>query len=92
MVDRGVGPGDRVLVHPNFDDEAANGVAVTKNPYDPNWPGFYVNVQVGESLVTNPDPDATPDKLLISAIGPEGEYETQHIRRSTLTKDGAPVL
>ncbi len=81
-----------VLVHPNFDDEAANGVAVTKNPYDPAWPGFYVNVQVGESLVTNPDPDATPDELLISAIGPQGEYETQYIRRSTLTPDGRPVL
>ena len=53
-----------VLVHPNFDDELANGVAVTKNPYDPVWPGFYVNVQVGESLVTNPDPNATPDELL----------------------------
>lgn len=81
-----------VLVHPNFDDEAANGVAVTKNPYDPDWPGFYVNVQVGESLVTNPDPDATPDEILISAIGPQGEYETQYIRRSTLTQDGRPVL
>jgi len=81
-----------VLVHPNFDDELANGVAVTKNPYDPNWPGFYVNVQVGESLVTNPDPNATPDELLISAIGPAGEYETQYIRRSTLTTDGATVM
>lgn len=81
-----------VLAHPNFDDEAANGVAVTKNPYEPNWPGFYVNVQVGESLVTNPDPSATPEELLISAIGPRGEYETQVIRRSTLTPDGAPVL
>ncbi|MEM7158021.1 MAG: PEP/pyruvate-binding domain-containing protein [Myxococcota bacterium] len=38
-----------VLVHPNFDDERVNGVAVTKNIYDPAWPGFYVNVQVGES-------------------------------------------
>jgi pyruvate,water dikinase len=81
-----------VLVHPNFDDEVANGVAVTKNPFDPNWPGFYVNVQVGESLVTNPDPNATPDELLVSAIGEHGEYETQVIRRSTLTKDGARVL
>jgi pyruvate,water dikinase len=81
-----------VLVHPNFDDEIANGVAVTKNPYDPNWPGFYVNVQVGESLVTNPDPNATPDELLISAIGEHGEYETQHIRHSTLTQDRKPVL
>ena len=74
--------------HPNFDDEVANGVAVTKNPFDPNWPGFYVNVQVGESLVTNPDPNATPDELLVSAIGPNGEYETQYIRRSTLTTGG----
>ena len=81
-----------VLVHPNFDDEVANGVAVTKNPFDPNWPGFYVNVQVGESLVTNPDPNATPDELLVSAIGPNGEYETQYIRRSTLTTDGRRVM
>jgi pyruvate,water dikinase len=81
-----------VLVHPNFDDEVANGVAVTKNPFDPNWPGFYVNVQVGESLVTNPDPNATPDELLVSAIGPNGEYETQYIRRSSLTSNGESVM
>ncbi len=81
-----------VLVHPNFDDELANGVAVTKNPFDPNWDGFYINVQVGESLVTNPDPNATPDELLVSAIGPNGEYETQYIRRSTLTTGGESVM
>lgn len=43
-----------VLVHPNFDNEIANGVALTKNVYFPDFKGFYVNVQVGESLVTNP--------------------------------------
>jgi hypothetical protein len=42
--------------------------------------------------VTNPDPNATPDELLVSAIGEHGEYETQVIRRSTLTRDGARVL
>ncbi len=81
-----------VAVHRNFDDEVANGVAITKNPYEPDWPGFYVNVQVGESLVTNPDPAAIPDELLISAIGPQGEWETQFIRHSSLTTDGQPVL
>ncbi len=81
-----------VMVHRNFDDEQVNGVAVTKNIYDPNWPGFYVNVQVGESLVTNPDPSATPDELLISAIGPNGEWETQYIRNSTLTEGGKRVM
>lgn len=73
-----------VLVTPNFDNELANGVAVAKNVYDPNWPGFYVNVQVGESLVTNPDPDAIPDEFLISPIGEQFEYETQYIKRSSL--------
>ncbi len=81
-----------VAVHPNSDDEAANGVAITKNIYDPNWPGFYVNAQVGESLVTNPDPSATPDEMLISAIGPNGEYEIQKIRSSSLTDNGKGVL
>lgn len=81
-----------VLVHESFDDERANGVAVTRNPFDPNWPGFYVNVQVGESLVTNPQEGATPDELLISAIGPRGEYETQYIRRSSIAPGAAPVL
>ncbi len=43
-----------VLVHPNFDDEAANGVTITKNLYYESFPGYYVNVQVGEDRVTNP--------------------------------------
>jgi len=81
-----------VAVIPNFDDERANGVAVTKNIYDPNWPGFYVNVQVGEELVTNPTAGATPDEFLISAIGEKGEYETQFVRHSTETRGGKPVL
>jgi hypothetical protein len=80
-----------VLVHPNYDDERANGVAVTKNIYDPNWTGFYVNVQVGENLVTNPDAASVPDEFLISAIGEHEEYETQYIRRSNQSQ-GRDVL
>lgn len=81
-----------VLLTRNYDDEKANGVAVTKNIYDPNWPGLYVNVQVGESLVTNPDPSATPDELLVSRIGEHGEHETQYIRDSSLTPGDQHVL
>jgi phosphoenolpyruvate synthase/pyruvate phosphate dikinase len=81
-----------VLLHPNEDDEVANGVAYTKNIYDPSWPGFYVNAQVGESLVTNPDPGARPEEFLISRIGEHGEYETQYISRSSLAPAGTPVL
>jgi pyruvate,water dikinase len=35
-----------LLVHHNFPDEEANGVAVNANPFDPSGlqPGFYVSV------------------------------------------------
>lgn len=86
-----------VLVHPNFDDELANGVALTKNIFDPNWEGYYINVQLGEYLVTNPDPGAVPDELLVMrtvvsdtplAYGNEIIY----IRRSSLITPPGHVL
>lgn len=86
-----------VLVHQNFKQEQANGVAVTKNPYDPEWDGSYINVQVGEGLVTNPSPNATPDEILLmkTAITPDGskeKLETIFIRHSSLTEKGKQVL
>lgn len=81
-----------VAIHPNFDFEEANGVAVTKNIFDPLWEGYYINVQVGEDLVTNPGRNDVPDEILVSAIGPNREWETQYIRRSNLTGDGSAVM
>ncbi len=81
-----------VLVHPNYDNELANGVAVTKNIYDPNWPGYYVNVQVGEDLVTNPQGLSIPDEFLVADLAGEERYEIQYIRHSNRIADGANVL
>jgi pyruvate, water dikinase len=86
-----------VLVHPNFDDELANGVGLTKNIFDPNWEGYYVNVQVGEALVTNPEAGAVPDEFLvmrtlISVNPPTFENETIFIRHSNLVENGQQVL
>jgi len=81
-----------VLLHPNEDDERANGVAYTKNIYDPNWPGFYVNAQLGENLITNPSPGAIPEEFLISRLGEHGEYETQYISHSSLVPTGTLLL
>ncbi len=86
-----------VLVHPNFDDEKANGVALTKNPYDSGWGGAYINVQVGEDLVTNPEKGELPDEILImqttTAEDPLGQsYETIYIRQSTRVAAGKHVL
>ena len=36
-----------VVVYPSFRNEAANGVAVTQNIYDPLVAGYYVNVRLG---------------------------------------------
>jgi pyruvate, water dikinase len=81
-----------VLVHPNFTNERANGVGVTRNIYNPDWKGFYVNVQVGEDLVTNPQPNSIPDEFVVSAVGQEGAYEVQYLRHSSYVTGGGTVL
>lgn len=84
-----------VLVHPNFDDEKVNGVALTKNIYFPDFAGFYINAQVGESLVTNPDPNAVSEEFLVmeDANPASGErYEIIRIRRSNLVAQGEMVM
>ncbi len=81
-----------VLVHPNYENEQANGVAVTKNIYDEYWRGYYVNVQVGEDLVTNPPANSIPDEFLVADLAGSERYEIQYVRRSNLVPDGGPIL
>jgi hypothetical protein len=60
--------GMALLVHHNFGDEEANGVAVTANPFDASGldPAFYVNVQAGgDAEVVHPPPGVTSDQFLI---------------------------
>ena len=49
-----------VLIHPAFEDELANGVAITTNAFDEDRPAFFINSQVGEVSVTNPSGRAVP--------------------------------
>ncbi len=58
-----------VLVHPSYQDELANGVAVTFNPLSSNYERYYVNTQLGEDLVTNPEAHSTPEELLLRKSG-----------------------
>jgi hypothetical protein len=56
-----------LLVHHNFPDEEANGVAITANPFDPSGlqPGFYINVQFGGDVeVVHPPPGTTSDQIV----------------------------
>ncbi|MFT5009845.1 MAG: hypothetical protein ACI9EA_000537 [Pseudomonadales bacterium] len=54
-----------VLCHPNFEEELSNGVGISIDPIYETDSTFYLNTQVGESLITNPDPNTVPEEILL---------------------------
>ena len=58
-----------VLVHPNYSDELVNGVAVSYDPITFHDNAYYINSQIGEDLVTNPEAYSQPEQLLLGATG-----------------------
>ena len=56
-----------ILVHPSYQDELVNGVAVSFDPVS-GRDLYYVNSQVGEDLVTNPEAFSIPEELLLHLI------------------------
>ena len=78
-----------VLLHPNYSEEKANGVAVSDDPFYGTTNRFYVNAQVGEDLVTNPSPASAPEELL---LGTGEEFTTTTLRRSNRVGEDERVL
>jgi len=54
-----------ILCHPNFQEEQSNGVGISIDPIYETEETFYLNTQVGESLITNPDPNSVPEEILL---------------------------
>jgi hypothetical protein len=76
-----------VLLIPNTEREQANGVAVSADPIYDEPDAYYVNTQLGENLVTNPDALVIPEELLLY-----GEGTLDVLSRSNLVDPGQSLL
>ena len=75
-----------VAVHEAFPDEVANGVIITQNIADYSVAGIYVNMQVGETSITNPEGGELPE--IISIIpSSRGSVQSVLLQHSTLSPD-----
>lgn len=71
-----------ILCHPNFDDEKVNGVGVSADPVYNTDSTFYLNSQLGEELITNPE-NTYPEELLLKRY-PDGNDNYSVIQYSSL--------
>ena len=76
-----------VLVHPNYSLEKANGVAVSFDPVTNRAGAYYVNTQLGEDLITNPEAHSRPEEILLL---PGGRHEV--LVRSNLAEPGKLLM
>lgn len=53
-----------VLVHRNFPDEFANGVAITHNPFRNSGLGYFINLQMGNHEVVAPDSGIVSEQIV----------------------------
>lgn len=80
-----------VLCHPNFEEELANGVGVSTDPLYNTNSTFYLNTQIGEELITNPDSNARPEEILLDRVSVSSNNYIV-LQRSNLVKEDSTIL
>ena len=80
-----------VAVHRSFPDEEANGVLITQNIADRMVVGMYVNAQLGETSVTNPEDGSIPEIFSIVPSDTPGRVQVVRLSWSSLSP-GRPIL
>ena len=78
-----------VLVHPSYTGELANGVAVSADVVYQTKDSYYVNTQVGEDMVTNPQAESIPEEVLLH---PRDFQADRMLRPSNRVKAGRRLL
>ena len=78
-----------LLCHPNYDLEKSNGVGVSLDPLYGTEGNFYLNTQIDEFLITNPDANSIPEEILLSQDPEEGYFV---LRNSNLVPNGQLVM
>ena len=78
-----------ILCHPNYTDEKSNGVGVSIDPVYNTENTYYLNTQLGESLITNPDANTVPEEILLY-IDPNQGYSI--LRSSNLVPLGELIM
>ena len=74
-----------ILVHPSYRGEIVNGVAASFDPLPGGGDGdYYVNSQLGEDMVTNPEPGSLPEELRLTSDGYEVIETSSLLPRGTL--------
>ena len=84
--------GMAVLVNYSYPSEDSNGVAITSNIFDPTGvePGFYINVQRGETSVVLPPEGVTSDQFVYLSDLPG--QPIVYLAHSSLIRPGTTVL
>jgi hypothetical protein len=75
-----------VLVHGAYLSEKANGVAISRDIFDPiRADQYYINAQIGEAAVTNPAPGVTSEEFVVRWTWPG--HPITYSSASSLTPD-----